>query len=474
MAYAEKRISTARGSKGKVSWRARYKRPDGTWGSEPGFPTKKTADAWGEKQEAAIAAGRWVDPELMNTTFGVWARKWMKDQTPAGATVDTRWDRLEKQILPRWEHTPLIKITWYEVEAWSRTLTCAEVLVGHSITLMSQIMTGAADAQYIPTNPLYGRRRSTTGKNSSTGRRKETDEEMWAPPEVVLRLADRLGPANGLHVLTTAFTGLRWGEVTGLHRDNTLLTRRQAHDGGFFECPIIRVHPDVGELAEYEERDDDGKKLGTVLRIEPPKNRPSVRDIDLPPFLARLLRYHLDDWPHPYVFSTLSGTFWRRGNWGKTLRPAADGRPERKRRQGVSARPAWEPIMPGLSSRDLRHSHDTYQDQIGVKAALMHEQAGHKRPGIKGTYQHPTPAMRQERLDGLQEIYERAMENLGWETLWGRVDLVKHPRTDDLPNISQMISRGGGRSARGALRRRSGVVPQAGFEPATPALGEPS
>ena len=96
--------------------------------------------------------------------------------------------------------------------------------------------------------------------------------------------------------------------------------------------------------------------------------------------------------------------------------------------------------MPGLTMRDLRHTHDTYQDQIGVRPALMFEQAGHKRPGIKAVYQHPTPSMRQERLDGLQEIYERAMHNLRWRTLWGRVDLIRADTGPRPTNIPQMIN----------------------------------
>lgn len=431
MAYAEKRPSTTRG--GKTAWRARYRKPDGTWGSEPGFPTKRTALEWGEEQEAAIRAGRWIDPDLMALPFGVFARTWMKAQSPRGGTTATRWARLEQQILPRWEHTPLRDITWFDVEAWSRTLTCAGTLVGHSVTLMSQIMTGAVDAKYVAVNPLYGRRRRSTSSSAAAGPRRSSAEEQWAPPEVVLQLAERLGPASGLHILATAFAGLRWGEGAGLHRDNALLLRRQAYDGGHFECPVIRVHPDVGELAEYEDRDEDGLKLGTVLRVEPPKNATSARDIDLPPFLAQLMERHLQDWPHPYVFCTPTGRFWRRSNWGGVIRPAADGRPAREKRQGCSARKAWTPIMPGLTMRDLRHTHDTYQAQIGVRPVLAFEQAGHRYPGIKGTYQHPTPKMRQERLDGLQELYERAMRNEGLTALWGREKV-------DLPNISQTIS----------------------------------
>jgi integrase len=74
--------------------------------------------------------------------------------------------------------------------------------------------------------------------------------------------------------------------------------------------------------------------------------------------------------------------------------------------------------MPGLTMRDLRHTHDTWQAEDNVAPILAHEQAGHKFPGIKGVYQHPTPEMRQYRLEALQRRYVRAMGNLGLTELW--------------------------------------------------------
>lgn len=419
MAYAEKVFKVRNGKPTKQhTWRSRYKRPDGTWGSEPGFPTKKLAEEWGEGQEAAIREGRWIDPALSRVTFGDFTKKWMAAQTPRGRTVINRWELLERHILPRWEHTPLGAINWFDVEAWSRTKTCAVSVVGHCLTLMSQIMTGAVDARHVPVNPLYGRRKTGKSNSAASGPRKASDEEKWAPPEVVLQLARRMGPVNGLHVLTTAFTGLRWGEGTGLHRRNTLLTRRQAYDGGFFECPIIRVEADEGELAEYLVREEGVKKKRRIQQLEPPKNATSVRDIDVPPFLAKLLAKHLANSPHDFVFCTPTGTWWWRNNWGVLMRPAADGRPATERHGRWPAKEEWEPIMPGLTMRDLRHTHDTWQAEDNVAPILAHEQAGHKFPGIKGVYQHPTPEMRQYRLEALQRRYERAMGNLGFEELW--------------------------------------------------------
>lgn len=419
MAYAEKRGG------GKRPWRARYKKPDGTLGSEPGFRLKSAAEDWGEEQEARIRAGTWIDPDLMRTHFGVFARTFMVERAKRGRTMDKRWEHLEDRILPQWEHTPLIGISWFDVDGWQMLLTCDDVTRGHTVSFMSTILTAAVDARYLPMNPLHGRRRTPAAVSTPTIVKPRASEEDEAhTPEDALLVAERLGPVKGLHVITTAFTGINWGEGLGLHRDACLLTRRQKWEDGWFECPTLRV---VQEVAEYMERGPGGEKLGTVLKLEPTKNVWRVRDLDLAPFLARLWRYHLMDWPYEWVLSTEGGTWWRRSNWLKQLRPAADGRPERLKRQGVSARKKWEPVAPGMTMRSLRHLHDSLQAQIGVKAPLEYEQAGHKRDGIKAVYQHPTPEMRQERLAGLEEIYWRAMRNAGLRTHWGRVDLVKRP-----------------------------------------------
>jgi integrase len=415
MAHAEKVFKVKNGKKTtKYTWRCRYKKPDGSFGSEPGFPTKVLAEQWGEKQEAAIREGRWIDPELSRKKFGVFVIEWMAAQKPRGRTEMNRWERLEAHILPRWKDTALTAVNWFEVEAWARTLTCARSTVKDCVQLMSRIMNGAVDARHLTANPLAGRR--LTGLPADPSKRK-SDEDTVAEPEVVLQLARRLGPVYGLHIVTAAFTGLRYEELVGLHRRHALLERRQRHDGGIFTCPIIRIDADEGALSEYYVRDEEGKRK-SFRGLEPPKNEKSARDVDLPPFLAQLLEKHLADWPHEFVFTTVTGKWWWRSYWHDVLRPAADGREARPKARGTAVKVEWEPLMSGLTMRDLRHTHDTWQEQIGVRPVLGYEQMGHKYPGIKGTYRHPTPPMRVERLQGLQQIYERAMGNLGWSAIW--------------------------------------------------------
>ncbi|MEV5598411.1 hypothetical protein [Streptomyces sp. NPDC052496] len=422
MAYAEKRVSQAKGSKGKVSWRSRYKKPDGTWGSEPGFPTKKTAENWGEEQEAAIRAGRWIDPDLSTGLFGVWAREWMAAKAPRGRTITTRWDRLDTHLLPKWEHTPLNKITWFEAETWANavSLTHDDVTASQCLTLMSQIMTGAVDADRILVNPLAGRRRSKSAAVKERIRRKEQAkaERPAVSPEALLRIARRVGRLNGTHMIMTGFVGPRWGEGLAFTRDS-LGERREPYGEGWFTCPVLQVRQ---EVAEYQTRDPaTGKRGPMFFGLEPVKTDGSLRDIDLPPFLHAMVLEGIELLPpqYEYLYCTPNGKWWRNSNFGRqVMRPAADGREERKRSRGRSAREAWEPLCPGLNMDLLRHLHDSLQAEIGVKEPLAFEQAGHRRPGIKRVYQHPTPTMRMERLNGLQEIFERAMKSLGWESVW--------------------------------------------------------
>lgn len=437
MAYGEKR------GKGKHPWRARYKRPDGTLGSEPGFRTKKAAEDWGEEQEAAIRRGRWQDPEKARTLFGEFAPVWMAAQKVAPATIIKRQRLLTRHLLPAFETTPLCQINVFTARAWGNKQTCSQTTVNHALTLLSMILTGAADAGYLLANPMYGRRRQSdrvvhdvSQEHGSVEHDSGDEEEIWAQPEQAFQLYRRLGGVEGLMVLSACYTGLRWGELAGLHRSNVLLKRQDALDGKPFERTVLRIDPKVGALHEVEfplDGDDlvtwraaedarlaecraKGWKAnrrkepkGQVrLYLGPPKNRTSAREVDLPPFLVGLWEKHLADWPHEYVFATPGGQWWRRGNFGRVLRPAADGRDAIPKKRGFAGREEWVPVLPGFTMRGARHTHDTWMKEDRVDRALRFKVQGWAVTGdIEGVYEHVTPQMRKERLDALEERYLR-------------------------------------------------------------------
>lgn len=429
MAYAEKR------GKGPKPWRVRYKKPDGTWDSESGFPTKVVALKRGRKLEADVDEGKYVDPRKGKTPLGDWTPRWMAAQTVAPRTVAT-WHRLlDRHIMPRWATTPLMDINWFDVKAWTGTLTCAESTRDHSVTLLSMMLTGAADAGYIAANPLY-RRRRTNISNSNSAR----PQKAWAYPSQALAIAGRAtSPADRLMIITAAWTGMRWGELCGLHRSNCGLLRRDKDGSLTLNRRIIRIDPKAGALHEVEvrltdeeleewdarerERLEKAARLGkstkprlrprnrVELYLGPPKPPNGPREIDVPPFLADLLDKHMATWPHEYLFTGVRGGWHCRKNFNaRVIKPAADGRPGKPRKRGRAEVPAWEPILPGLRMHGLRHSHKTWMIEDEIAEVLQCEQLGHELGGIRGVYSHPSVAMRIKRLDALQARWERALK----------------------------------------------------------------
>jgi integrase len=305
------------------------------------------------------------------------------------------------------------------------------VTVGHARSLLSAILSGAEDAGYIPANKLYGRR-IAVAKNAA---KRKKEEQIWAPPEEAYRLYDRLGSVHGLMVLSDCYLGLRWGELTGLHRDNCLLKRTDRVAGKPFVRYVVRIDPEVGALHEDEfELDADElaawhaaenarlaecrekgwkanrrkePKAVVKLYLGEPKNDYSAREVDVPPFLVKLLAEHIENWKYEHPFTTPSGDWWRRGNFGRVLGPAAKGRKAIERKVGFAGRGAWEPILPGFNMRGARHTHDTWMKDDRVDRALRFLTMGWVPKDIEGTYEHVTPEMRKHRLDCLEARWKR-------------------------------------------------------------------
>jgi integrase len=195
--------------------------------------------------------------------------------------------------------------------------------------------------------------------------------------EQVLAIADRIkilgGRSAQAMVITAAFTGMRWGEITGLAKTNCHLERL-----------CLQIDPETGSLHEVAGR----------MWLGPPKTDAAARRIDLPPFLATLLREVMNGHDHQQVFITADGHWHRRSNFARRLwRPACDGDPDR----------GWPPIVSGAVFHGLRHHHKTVLDEPGFEDALKYERMGHHMPGIAGVYSHVTDPMRQNLRIRLQQ-----------------------------------------------------------------------
>ena len=70
---------------------------------------------------------------------------------------------------------------------------------------------------------------------------------------------------------------------------------------------------------------------------------------------------------------------------------------------------SWLPLKPDLTLHGLRHGHQTWLDDLGIRYVLQAQRMGHEVPGMRGIYSHVTPGMRKELTHGLQEIWEASL-----------------------------------------------------------------
>jgi len=284
--------------------------------------------------------------------FGEWAAEWMETQAKRPATRSRRRYLLRTYLLPEWQHRQIGAFSWPLVEKWALTTNPAsEVSVRQAISLVSSILTAAVDEGRLDVNPIYRRR---WGGHAEPA---DSTAIVWAHPDAVVRISERLSTeAEQLMVLVSQFTGMRYGEMCGLHRDNCLVERTWRINGRDHTYKVLVVDPKVGAWHEDTEEQPDGSEK-VLTYLGPPKNRHSARDVYMPPFLVGRIAEHLESWPHDYVFSTPSGTKWLRTNWnGRVLGPAADGRdgvPERE-----AAPTKWQviasSILAAVGSGELR------------------------------------------------------------------------------------------------------------------------
>jgi integrase len=346
-------------------FRVRLRLPDGTVVTDSAHPTKPAAQIRAKEIDVELAKETFLDPRDGKIPLREWVDIWQHTHQAGPATWSAYRSHLRLHILPRLGHLPLTSIRRQHIKALVIDLktklaprSAADVLM-----VLSMVLREAVEDRRIPFNPARG-------VKVAIGHR---PERPHATPKQVAEIIARIARhVDQILVLTAAYTGMRWGELTGLDRANLNLDKAD-----------IYIHPDVGALHEV-----DGK-----LFLGPPKTADSVRHVRLPDFLVQLLDELLRSHPYPTVFPGARGGFQRRSNFNRRAwTPAIDANPE----HGLPA------IVAGMHFHDLRHSHKTWLIEDGIPEIAQARRLGHRLPGVRGIYSHVTPAMEQAIADALQ------------------------------------------------------------------------
>lgn len=407
MASAEKR------GNGPTPWRARYLKPDGTIGSEPGFATRKKAITWGNDQEAAIRARKWVDPKDGKTTMDAYFATWLPAQDVSDDTAEDYERAYRVHISSRWGSRPVSSINIFDVQTLEKDLRARrkQSTVAVVVGVLRMMMADAVTARMIDFSPVLPKNRR--------GRRVESDmrEGVSVPVPTVLEIMSRLALSDALMWLIVVFTGMRWGEVAGMRRQFLTLDP----DGDDDAAPgYYVIDPDVGALKER------GPKAERYFG--PPKFGKG-RTVELPAFLVRLLIQYCATFPveRDLLFVNRAGVAHNHANFREhRWRPACDGWEARPARGTWPAREAASAVALGLHWHDGRHTHKTMLADLGIEQRARDERLGHTSRGMDAVYIHVTPKMRREILEKL-------------ESLWRQY----YPQEVDLPNLPHSINRRG-------------------------------
>lgn len=180
-----------------------------------------------------------------------------------------------------------------------------------------------------------------------------------------------MDPSLEAIVYAASYLGARWGELSGLKRENLNLLRRR-----------VRI---VGALQE----------VGGKLRYMPEtKSQASYRSLSIPPFLVDILSRHLAAAPATeYVFTTPQGKLLSRSNFRENYwLPAVD-------RAGLAP----------LKFHSLRHTHAGLLIAGGAHPKAVQARLGHASiTTTLNTYGHLLPSLEEQLTEGLENAYREA------------------------------------------------------------------
>lgn len=399
MAYGEKRTYDKRARKWR--YRGRYKLPNGDWGSvskddngQP-FYSKRAAEQYAHGLETDVRRKAFINPRDGRTTVADWAEAWLPS-IDVGPLSDKEYRlRLKNHVLPAWGKVAIGDLSPTAITTWEKKLRqqLSKNYADGIVSVFRTMMDDAVAEKLRGDNPVATRKSGRRGKFKP----KPKDEKVIATPRQALLIARNALEMRGLNeyaiVLTSAYTGLRIGELAGVHRDQ--LSLKDAGHGARLHS-VQQSQYVGGQFTEIDNKYDSG------------------RGLILPPFLAALLQGLLDSRPaSEWVFTgPKGGRLLRGGEWySETWKPVVSGRAPRGVVRGAKARVGVRPVLgvEGLTPHGLRHSQKVWLDEGNHPRVAVEARMGHVLQGVEGTYSHVTLAMELAIAEYLQRLWEDSL-----------------------------------------------------------------
>lgn len=345
MATIEKYEGAGKTAKDRVRYRVRYRKPDGTQTSKRGFKRKTDAEKFLNTVEVSKYTGTYIDPTKGLKTVSHFAQAWLstKEATTKPSTYQTYESRWRTHVQPRWGSIPVSKVSPEDVQEWINSLsngtakTCTEgkklgpSLISDCFTVLAGTLDVAKKSKSIPVNPIREEvelpARRAKPKIYLSHAQVKTLAETSAHPEIIYMLA---------------YTGLRWGELTGLRVRDVDPTNRR-----------IRVETSISQLRNRI----NGSRFSEGL----PKNG-ERRSIVYPQLLEPIITKQMEKKRgEDFLFTSPEG---------RHLKPPSS-------QTGWFDMAVKKTGLPHMSVHDLRHTTASLAVQAGANVKALQRMLGH-------------------------------------------------------------------------------------------------
>lgn len=343
MAWAEK-LPSGR-------WRGLYRDRSGRRRSAGTFTHKPKAVREAGKLESEARSARRRDPDRGLIPWDEWCERWWSSRTVEPGTLKRDASRRDVHLKPRWEGVELVEISRQDVREWAAELREEELsasTVQRCVHLLSASLSAAVDAELLDVNVAY---KLKLPKGAQAVERYLTTEEYEAVraelPEHEALIADAL-----------VGTGLRWGELAGLHRPRLDLKRRKLRVVEVWDTKtgLVKAYPKGRRLRDVPVESWLARRLA---KIEPP----DAATCGLPHAQGKCCG--------PLVFTAPEGGVLDDSNFRRVWNRAC-------KRAGVGH----------VRIHDLRHTYASWLLQDGVKLEEVGELLGHVSLETTRKYAH--------------------------------------------------------------------------------------
>ncbi|MFE3197201.1 tyrosine-type recombinase/integrase [Embleya sp. NPDC059237] len=341
--------------------------PDGKQIPET-FPLKSQAKAWVQEQEVKLARGAWRDPRAGKQKVKVWHERWEAARVVEPHTLRGDQSCIRTHVLPHWETWSLASITRLDVQAWIRRLVAAGVgtsAIHRAYNLFSSMMKAALYDEVIAVSPCRGIDLPPIA---------EKPPQWFTRDEAYAVLGELVEPWRTM-CLTGIYTGLRWGELSGLHGHRIDWLRSRLF--------VVEVNTKSG-IKQY------------------PKSAASRREVPLTAEVIESLSRHMHGRDRDgVVFTTVtpgrSGRLLSDGNWRRQTWWPSVKRATYKTDDKVLPVRHYPPHV-------MRHTCASWLVQEGVSLYVVQHLLGHESHTTTQRYAHLAPDAHQAVTDAWARI----------------------------------------------------------------------